>query len=437
MKKIKRRAYSALLLALCVAAGMGVYIFRLVTEGGEWATFRANQTIYAGGVLKSGSVYDRDGRLLAGYAEGERVYAEDALIRTANLHAVGDFSGNIGTGAVTVFSDALVGYDLVSGLTDPAGGALHLTIDSQLNAAAYSALAGRRGAVLVYDYTNGDILCSTSSPSFDPLNVPDLTGELYDGVYLNRGVSSAYTPGSVFKIVTLAAAVERIGDLYTRSFWCSGSVEVAGVEIKCSGVHGSQTIEQAFANSCNCAFAELALELGGDAIETYAEKLGLLDQLQFDGIYTAAGRYDKDVSGSPGLAWSGIGQYNDLVCPYAMMRLSGAIAAGGSTPEPHILLNSDSGSTRLMSSATAKRMRDFMNYNVQSGYGAWNFPDLPLSAKSGTAEVGDGTSHAWFTGFLEDPDHPYAFVVLVERGGGGLSVAGSVANLVLQEAVKR
>ena len=78
-----------------------------------------------------------------------------------------------------------------------------------------------------------------------------------------------------------------------------------------------------------------------------------------------------------------------------------------------------------------------MSYNVQAHYGAWNFPGLNICAKTGTAEVGDGTSHAWFTGFLLDDAHPYAFVVLVENGGGGLGVAGPVANAVLQEAVTR
>ncbi|MGI6029263.1 MAG: penicillin-binding transpeptidase domain-containing protein [Candidatus Heteroscillospira sp.] len=437
MKKIKRRAYSALLLAVLVVAGMGIYVYRLVNEGSEWASFRANQTIYEGGELKSGTVYDRNGVVLAGYENGQRVYHDDPIVRTANLHAVGDFSGNIGSGAVTVFSDKLVGYDIVSGLSKAEGGELRLTIDSALNAVAYSGLNGRRGAVLVFDYTTGDIICMTSSVSYDPMNVPDLSDPAYDGAFLNRGISSTYTPGSVFKIITLAAAIENLDDLYTRSFWCPGYVDVAGVRINCSGTHGSQTIEQAFGNSCNCAFAELSLDLGADTIEKYAEKFGLLEQLEFDGISTAAGRYDKDADGSPGLAWSGIGQYNDLVSPYAMMRLVGAVAGGGSCPEPHLLLDSSGGSAKLLKAGTAEKLRDFMSYNVVNNYGTWNFPNLSICAKSGTAEVGDGTSHAWFVGFLEDSEHPYAFAVVIEHGGGGLSQAGSLANLVLQEAVKK
>ena len=78
-----------------------------------------------------------------------------------------------------------------------------------------------------------------------------------------------------------------------------------------------------------------------------------------------------------------------------------------------------------------------MHYNVSAVYGTWNFPSLNLCAKSGTAEQGDGTSHAWFTGFLDDEEHPYAFVVVIEGAGGGLANAGTVANTVLQAAVSK
>ena len=77
-----------------------------------------------------------------------------------------------------------------------------------------------------------------------------------------------------------------------------------------------------------------------------------------------------------------------------------------------------------------------MSYNVQYAYGSWLFPNLALCAKSGTAEVGDGTAHAWFTGYLDDEEHPYAFAVIAEHAGGGLTVAGAIANTVLQKAVE-
>lgn len=114
------------------------------------------------------------------------------------------------------------------------------------------------------------------------------------------------------------------------------------------------------------------------------------------------------------------------------------IANGGSVVEPSLLLDTPSGSTtNLLSGTTANKLRDMMNYNVSAHYGTNRFPGLNLCAKTGTAEVGDGTSHAWFTGFLLDDAHPYAFVVLVENAGGGLTNAGAVANTVLQAAVNK
>ncbi len=436
MKKIKNRAISAILLSLAVCVGLGVFIFQIYTEGADWISFRGNSTIYEDGVLTVGTIYDRNGVVLASYDEGGRVYSDDPITREAVLHAVGDFSGNIGTGAVTVFADELVGYNMVTGLTAPQG-ELNLTIDSELSKVAYSALAGRSGAVFVYNYNTGEIITMVSSPSYDPLNPPDFSNPIYDGVFLNRSISSTYTPGSVFKIITIAAAIENIDDLYSRSFFCTGSTIVNGVQINCSGVHGTQNIQQAFGNSCNSAFSEISLELGGDILEEYSSDYGLLEQLNFNGIETAAGRFDKDADGSPGLAWSGIGQYNNLVSPIAMARVAGAVAGGGSTEEPHVLVDEGSGKSTLMSASTAQEVHEMMSYAVENSYGSWNFPDLSIAGKTGTAEIGEGlVPHSWFVGFLEDATTPYAFAVIVENGGSGLAAAGSVANQVLQAAVK-
>jgi peptidoglycan glycosyltransferase len=120
-----------------------------------------------------------------------------------------------------------------------------------------------------------------------------------------------------------------------------------------------------------------------------------------------------------------------------MLRLVSAIGNVGTFPEPTLLGHASVDKhTSLISADTAQRMKEFMSYNVKNSYGTGTFPGLAMCAKSGTAEVGDGNTHAWFTGFLDDPDHPYAFVVVIENGGGGLRNAGAVANTVLQAAVK-
>ena len=434
MNKVKRRAMSALLVAVLVLGGIGVYIVRYIEHGAEWATFAANSSVYTSGVLNTGTLTDRSGVVLATASGGSRSYAEDAAVRKACYQAIGDYTGNIGTGALKAFSKQLSGYNPITGTYATDGHTVALTLDSSLCVTAYEALAGRKGAVLVSNYKTGEVLCMVSGPSIDPA----VDGDVPDGAYINRCINGSFTPGSIYKLITSAAAIENIKDIDSRRFSCAGSVDVGGVTVKCTGVHGSQTFEDALANSCNCAFAQISLELGADTIESYAKKLGFLDSQSLSGIPTMAGSFTKGAAGSANLAWSGIGQYEDLICPYSMLRYVSAIANGGSVVEPSLLLDTPSGSsTTLLSGTTANKLRDMMNYNVSAHYGTNRFPGLNLCAKTGTAEVGDGTSHAWFTGFLLDDAHPYAFVVLVENAGGGLTNAGAVANTVLQAAVNK
>lgn len=424
MKKVKRRATAALLIAALLVVGLAVYLVRLADDGGAWASY------FSGGT-PGGTILDRNGVVLYSSDEDGYSFAEDWSTRVSCYHLLGDPNGNVRTGALRQFRDRLAGYSFVEGATS--GKTISLSVDSTLNVAAYSALAGRNGAVMLMDYTTGEVLCMVSSPGDDPENP---SSEPADGTYLNKCLSSSFTPGSVFKLVTLAAAIDNIPDLFERSLWCEGEMIVDGALLTCTGSHGSQTIEQALANSCNCAFGTLALELGPELMAEYAEKLGMTASLQLDGMDVLPGSFTKGGAGSVGLAWSGVGQYEDLVCPYAMLRYVSAIANGGSVYEPTLLGHGSlDRETELLSAETAQRIAEMMNYNVQNAYGSWVFPGLDVSAKTGTAEVGDGTSHAWMTGFLNDPAHPYAFVVILEHAGGGLANAGPVANTVLQAAV--
>ena len=417
-----------MLIAFLIIAGLVLYIFRYVKNGEDWALY-FDEAI-------SGSVYtmtDRNGVVLARMGNGANVYAEDAERRTACYHAVGDYAGNVGTGALKSFLRELSDFSLLTGIHEKGNKDLALTIDSELNMTAYRALNGRNGAVLVCNYKTGELLCMVSASSLDPLNMPET---LPDGAFINRCLSASYAPGSVFKIITLTAALENIKDIRERTFTCEGAINVMGVRVSCTGVHGTQTIEQAFANSCNCAFGKLALELGADTLEKYASALGITSAHTLDGIVTAAGNFTKDDSGSAALAWSGIGQYEDMVCPYSMLRIVSAIANGGELVEPSLLGVSEK-TEKLISQKTAQSLASMMNFNVSYHYGKDNFPGLNISAKTGTAELGNGKEpHGWFAGFISDEAHPYAFVVLVENGGTGLYSAGDVANTVLQEAVR-
>ena len=439
MKRVKNRANAVIIIALLLIAGLCLYLIRLVDNGREWAMFKGNQGIYQSGALSVGTLRDRNGTLLASSRDGVFRYADSELHRRACLHVIGDYRGMIGTGVLNALPERQVGYSFVNGTysVDGRGKDVYLTIDANLNAVAYSALAGRRGAVLLMNYKTGEILCMVSSIGYDPNNPPNLTeaDDQYEGVYLNRCISSTFVPGSIFKIVTMAAALESIGDINTRTFYCAGFTEIDGKRVNCTGAHGVQTVGQAFANSCNVAFAEISLELGANTLSEYASNLGLTSAHGMSGIETAAGNFSRAAPQSAELAWSGIGQHEDLVSPYAMLRLCAAIANGGAVVEPVLF---DSGAfpptNTILENRTANRLAEMMCSNVTNAYGTWNFPNLSIGAKTGTAELGEGYPHSWSAGFVSDGSHPYAFVVLVENGGTGLGAASSLANTLLQAA---
>jgi peptidoglycan glycosyltransferase len=439
MKKVKRRTMAVLVLIILIIAGMGLYLVKYFMSGAEWASSRVNGNAYSGGRLISGTVVDRNGVVLTTVKDGVRVYAEDSSVRRATLHIVGDKNGNIGTGALKVYSSKLLGYNPITGLYSfsDEGATVKLSIDSELNSVALAALDGRSGTVAVMNYETGEILCEVSTPTFDPENPPEIGNDDTSGVYINRFLSSTFTPGSVYKLVTLAAAIENIDDLYEREFYCEGSLAIGNDNVVCTKAHGSLKIEDALAVSCNCVFAQLSMELGADTMEEYADRFGLTSSQSVDGIKTAAGNYDKS-DADIDVAWSGVGQYNDLVNPAAMLRFVAAIANSGKAPDMTQLKSGIgiAGKERLMSASTSEKISDIMNYCVSYTYGNENFPGLELYAKSGTAEVGgDSQPNAWFVGFIKNTDHPLCFVVVIENGGWGSSAAGSVANKVLQAAI--
>ena len=452
MKKIERRAVICTVLALLLALGTAIFLFRYFKDGGDWASSAFNRHLYnSSGVLSVGTVLDRDGDVLSSAENGERTYYKDETVRKATLHAVGDLQGNIGTGALNAFADQLTGYNLLNdAFGAKSGNELYLTIDARYNYEAYQALNGHAGTVAVYTYKTGEILCMVSAPSYDPLHVPENLEEddRYRGAYLNRLLSSAFTPGSVYKTVTLMAALEKLPDVSERTWDCQGSVQIGEEKIVCSGTHGQQDIGDAFANSCNVAFAEIAQELGADTLARYTKQAGLTDSCDVDGLPTAKGTFEWEEITDGQLGWAGVGQYKNQVNPCSLMVYMGAIANGGRAAKPYLIEKTVSAlgvpslphSTKmtgeLVGKDTAAALTELMAENVEKTYGTNRFPNMELCAKSGTAEVGaDQAPHAWFAGFLWNEETPYAFVVLVENGGGGNTVAGTVAGRVLNVIV--
>ncbi|MGI6736933.1 MAG: penicillin-binding transpeptidase domain-containing protein [Anaerovoracaceae bacterium] len=453
MKKLEARAAICIILALALLAGLAYYVFLLARDGSKWASYPANQDVYHNGYLSTGAIYDRNKDLLLKHTKsGKTIFNDDESIRQATVHAVGDIEGNISTGANQVYASQMVGYNFLTGTysTSGEGRKIYLTIDDKLCETANEALDGRNGTIGVYNYKTGEIVCMVSSPNYDPENPPEVGANDTSGTYLNKLLSSTVVPGSTFKVITATAALENIKDIGSWSYTCTGSQQYGSYKndrVTCTPAHGTVDLEQALADSCNCAFGQLATKIGAKKMKEYVDKAGLTSSYDVDGIPTAKGSFEFPSSGV-NLAWAGVGQYKDQVNPCSMMVYLGAIANGGRAADPRILqsikysngfsagIQLKTSTRELVKKSTAQKLEKMLHNDVVDHYGQENFPNLDLCAKSGTAEItSDVEPHSWFVGYIRNEGYPYAFVVLIENGGYGAEVAGSAANQVLQEII--
>ena len=449
MKRIGTRAKILIVVIFYFAACFGVFFYQYGKNASKWVVHPANQDVYHNGMpTGKGTVLSADGTVLLTLDQNGTTYAaEDATLRKATLHLVGDLQDNITTGVLKTQKSKLIGYDLLNGVYSPfsAGNTVKLTIDADTSKAAYKALGDYKGTVGVYNYKTGEILCMVSKPSYDPNDPPDLTSDYYEGVYINRFMNGLYTPGSVFKVITAAAAIDTIDDIETQTFTCKGGIEINGEWIKCTGNHGNISFDEALAKSCNAAFATIANEVGKEALLEHAADAGVTSSFTVSGAKTFKGNFGLSKADEVGLAWAGIGQYTDMVNPMQYLIYMGAIANGGQAVTPYYIDNSSkllnkvnlgSKEDRMLSADTAAQLKDMMRNNVESEYGDSKFGNLKICAKTGTAEVDDGRPHAWFVGFSADESVPLAFVVVVEHSGSASSVAIPVAQKVLESAQK-
>ena len=424
---------------------------------------RFNHHVYSNGeLIGAGTIYDKDGDVLAETKDGDRVYSDSATTRKSTLHVVGDPKNFISTGVQSVYSARLTGYSLLFGVHNiqkyGKGNDLKLTIDRDICDEAYKALDGRKGTVGIVNYKTGEIVCSVSSPSYDVEDVPDnlLTSERYEGVYINRLLDAHYVPGSTFKLVTAICAIENIPDIYSREWVCNGEYQPeSGVAIKCNANHGKHiNFNDALAKSCNSTFAQIAIELGQEKLATTAKELGIGSAVTVSGtIDSYAGHFDttdKIKLGVDALGWTGIGQGNTRIAPITMLRIVSAVANGGTAVSFNIVdslanqagkaldFTLPSNQLSMMNSDVAAKLKEMMRYNVTNHYGESRYKGLNLCAKSGTAQIDSNENHniAWFVGFMDDSEHPYAFVVVIENGNSGSQTAGPVAKRVLTKLVE-
>lgn len=452
MKSASNRIKIMVVFIVLALVGAGCLIGSIITNGSKWATSTRNTHLYTNGTLiGAGEITDADGKVLCKTKDGKRTFSTDSEVRKSLLHVVGDNYGFISSSIQNQYKSNLSGYNRVMGVWELSnfeqGSSVTLSVKSAICKKAYEALAGKKGAVCVYNYKTGAVVCSVSTPTYDPENVPDnINGNSdYEGVYINRVTMGLYPPGSTFKVITSAAAIDTVSGINKKTFYCDGAYHSGYGDVKCMGVHGSLSFKTALAKSCNSAFAEIANEVGGKTLTEYAEKFGYNKAISLDKLNTATAQFNAAKDDKLELGWAGIGQSTTLTTPLLQMRIMGTIANGGVPVEPYIVSKVTSASgfdnqtahttegKRAVSEETASELKSMLRNNVENQYGDWHFNDgLKVCGKSGTAEVQNGkVAHAWFVGFCENEDCPYAFAAIVENGGWGSTVALPVAAAVI------
>lgn len=458
MKSISRRALVLYSVILMFLFGCGVLYFNLVTHSEEWAMNKASKHLYSmGSLTTAGDIMDVNGNILVTTKDGQRSYNKDPIIRMATLHTVGDSSGYIACGVQNTFKDEIIGYTLVDGVYNlqryGKGNDIKLTLNSEICKVAYEALGDYKGTVGVMNYKTGELICIISKPSFDvydkPQDIATDTSGKYEGIYMNRFFSGLYTPGSTFKVITAACAIEEIPDIYDREFECTGKVLIGEGYVFCSGVHGKLNFQQALNNSCNCAFAVIAKELGNENMMNLAKRVGFNNTALSvsEKITCIKSRFDLSSAKALDRGWAGIGQYTTLINPCQMLTVFSSIANNGVAVNPYLVAElispqgtvTSKGKTvelgEYFSTSVAGQLDDLLRSNVRDKYGDNLFPGMQMCGKTGTAEVSDDNNvkpNGLFIGYSQRDDMPFAIIVIAENSKFSTTTAVPVASKVMK-----
>ncbi len=421
-----------------------------------------------------GIIYDRnmikitDAQMRLVVKDGNPYYIGD---RTSNIlsHVIGYISGDgKGSGIEGAFNYVLASDDnsSISYLKDinnnkvSQGYAINmdnsykgvsLTIDYHIQKIVEEAMDSLliKGAAIVTDCKSGEILAMASRPDYDVNNLADyLDGT--DGELLNKGILQ-YNPGSVFKIIVATAFLENCYN-DEMEYVCTGKTEIDGIEFVChkEDGHGIQSIEQAFANSCNCAFYNIGKIVGIEEIHKYSYDFGIGSEvLKINGIYEYSGYVPQRAYSLADLANISIGQGDVMVTPLQIADILCTICNGGIrnqlslvrgiVDDDGICSETKSGVVgRVISETTSRRLINMMNTAVSGGTGInAQVEYYGAGGKTGSAETGwkkDGKlmQQGWFAGYFPAKNPKYACVVIAENGNSGSDSACPVFRLIAE-----
>ncbi len=460
MKLIKRNIrLIVVIISLLLAALIAYGAYSLSYFGNRWFSSAANTSLrWVKKDVIPGRIYDRNGILLAGAdAEGKRVYHEDAAMRKALVHLIGDRDNNVAYGVESFMANLLYAFDdnylirLSAALSgNPRHGYdLRLSVDSALTRLIAERFpAGKAGAAVVMNWKTGELLTLLSVPGFDPMAENPGIEQNPQQPYWNRATRWISAPGSTFKVVTLAAALQHIPGVMSKTYTCTGGFMVGDVVVTDAGMaaHGELDLKKALAVSCNITFAKLALEVGDENLRQTAQLFGLDDYLLFSDLVVENASYPKDNRVMKELAWTGAGQSALSITPLHMCLIASGIANDGVMMEPKLLLQAaDSrqmGRAQIkpavyktpLSKEDADTIADAMRRAAVSGTATRAaVSGLKVAGKTGSAQIGgQEDTNAWFIGFLDEPSLPYAVCVVVQDAGGGGEIAAPIAGKVFE-----
>ncbi len=368
-----------------------------------------------------------------------------------------DLSGRRPEQQLRNFGDWLIGKDRT--------GDAVLSISNVAQQAARDALGDRKGSVVVLDPTTGEIVALWSFPSYDPGPLASHSAkaaqQAFDGYtkdpdnpMLARAYRERYPPGSTFKVITAATAIETGTATPQTGYPVLRSLDLPQSDKQLRNFGGSPcggTLAESFRRSCNTTFGRIGLDLGEKLVDGM-KAFGVTEDVPFDlpearSGGPAPGSFHRN---QPSFANAAIGQGDVAVTPLQMATVAGAIANGGVLMAPHVVREirdidgrvvrriGPSEWKRAVSPATAAAVTQLMIDVVRAGTGtAAAVPGYTVAGKTGTAEAPGGPPHAWFVGFAPAEAPRFAIAVIVERGGDlgdeatGGRVAAPVAGKVL------
>ncbi|MET9552815.1 penicillin-binding transpeptidase domain-containing protein [Streptomyces sp. NPDC006645] len=362
--------------------------------------------------------------------------------------------------------------DALTGEQAAPGGVL-TTIDPAVQRAAFDALGDKKGAAVAIDPATGKILGMVSTPSYNPSEISGTDdGDAWrrlnddpDKPMVNRALRQPLPPGSTFKLVVAAAALEDglYGSVDTRTqspdpFTLPGTSTVLPNE-NASAPCEDATIRTALRYSCNNVFAKMAADLGEDKVGAMASKMGFGDAERDVPVRAAESVYPSGMDDAQ-TALTGIGQFEVTATPLQMAMVSSALANDGILRSPHMVSEvvdaggdtltsyEDEPSRRIVSSSTAEQLRDAMVTVVEEGTGTNARVDgAEVGGKTGTAQHGvdnSSTPYAWFTSYAKDAStgKEVAVAVVVEDSGAarsevsGNGLAAPIAKKMMEAAVR-